>query len=198
MGNIQDNFTNQKDLQLFFIEDALKEIDIDPKNVVIKYDHRLGFDYINNKEYGVIFPKRILKFINSLNKEKFINYYFKGNISGNNNKRDWIFKYKGLSNSEIVKSTYGRNSNTKYNIDKEYYQKLCNTKFSLCPIGQCPWSYRFFESIMCFAIPVLENKEDVNCKDYHCLFDGDEHIYDKEKAIENYIKLTTNGRNFLI
>jgi len=40
---------------------------------------------------------------------------------------------------------------------------------------------------MCLSIPILENNSnDIYKKDYFCFFDNDEHIYDKDKAIENY------------
>ncbi len=38
----------------------------------------------------------------------------------------------------------------------EYFRTLSNSKFVLCPNGDFVWSYRFFESILCGAIPVVE------------------------------------------
>lgn len=40
--------------------------------------------------------------------------------------------------------------------DQEYYDFLLNSKFALCPSGVYVWTYRFFESIMCGAIPIVE------------------------------------------
>lgn len=40
--------------------------------------------------------------------------------------------------------------------DESYYKILSNSKFVLCPSGDYIWSYRFFESILCGAIPVVE------------------------------------------
>jgi hypothetical protein len=40
--------------------------------------------------------------------------------------------------------------------DEDYYKILSNSKFVLCPSGDYIWSYRFFESILCGAIPVVE------------------------------------------
>ena len=34
---------------------------------------------------------------------------------------------------------------------------MSKSKFTLTPTGGCPWSYRFFEAIMCLSIPILEN-----------------------------------------
>ncbi|AVR43849.1 hypothetical protein C7S20_00375 [Christiangramia fulva] len=40
--------------------------------------------------------------------------------------------------------------------DKEYYNLLLKSKFILCPSGVYIWTYRFFESILCGAIPIVE------------------------------------------
>lgn len=48
--------------------------------------------------------------------------------------------------------------------DDEYFKLLANSEFVLCPNGDYIWTYRFFESIMCGAIPIIE--------DYCSLYDG--------------------------
>jgi len=40
--------------------------------------------------------------------------------------------------------------------DDEYFRTLGNSQFVLCPSGDCDWSYRFFESILCGAMPIVE------------------------------------------
>lgn len=40
--------------------------------------------------------------------------------------------------------------------DDEYFRLLANSQFVLCPSGDYIWTYRFFESIMCGAIPIIE------------------------------------------
>ena len=40
--------------------------------------------------------------------------------------------------------------------DEAYYRTLLDSNFVLCPNGDFIWSYRFFESILCGAIPVIE------------------------------------------
>lgn len=40
--------------------------------------------------------------------------------------------------------------------DQEYYNFLLRSKFVLCPSGVYIWTYRFFESILCGAIPIVE------------------------------------------
>lgn len=41
-------------------------------------------------------------------------------------------------------------------FDTEYFQIMCQARFTLCPAGDEPWSMRFFESVMCRSVPILE------------------------------------------
>jgi hypothetical protein len=43
----------------------------------------------------------------------------------------------------------------KENID--YFEKMCQSKFVLCPAGDAPWSFRFYEVLMCKSIPIVES-----------------------------------------
>lgn len=45
--------------------------------------------------------------------------------------------------------------------DADYYSILLNSKFVLCPSGDFIWTYRFFESILCGAIPIVEDSCDL-------------------------------------
>lgn len=45
--------------------------------------------------------------------------------------------------------------------DSEYYKELLSAKYVLCPDGDFVWTYRFFEAIMCKAIPIVENSCDI-------------------------------------
>jgi len=41
--------------------------------------------------------------------------------------------------------------------NKEYFEKMCKSKFVLCPAGDAPWSFRFYEVLMCESVPVVES-----------------------------------------
>lgn len=41
--------------------------------------------------------------------------------------------------------------------DADYFALLCDSRYVLCPDGDHVWTYRFFESIICGAIPLVEN-----------------------------------------
>lgn len=56
---------------------------------------------------------------------------------------------------EVQVSEIGRHFPEKV-WDDSYYRSLAASKFVLCPSGDCTWSYRFFESVLCGAIPIAE------------------------------------------
>ena len=135
--------------QLFYLKKAIGEL-LNEKNKnnikSIKEDHLNGCNYINNIKIPLTFPLYILNYTNSLIKEKDIDYNFTGTITPI---RKWIQKYN--KNSVINHSNYGRDKKNKYEIDKDYYNTISRSKFTLTPTGDCPWSYRFFEAIMCLS-----------------------------------------------
>lgn len=47
--------------------------------------------------------------------------------------------------------------------DEDYCRILADSQFVLCPNGDYTWSYRFFESILCGAIPIVED----DCRAYN-------------------------------
>ena len=38
-----------------------------------------------------------------------------------------------------------------------YFESMCQSRFILCPAGDAPWSFRFYETLMCKAIPIVES-----------------------------------------
>ena len=181
--------------QEYYLNKALEELNLINLNISIKTDHVGGHNYINKMKVPLTFPMYLVDFINKLDKTKTKEYNFMGTITS---KRDWIKKYKN-NNSIIEENNYGR-SKDKFLLHENYYKKMCNSKFTLCPTGDCPWSYRFFESILCLSIPILEEKSnDIFADDYFFYYDlpvQKNHIYDKEKALENYTKFL-QSKHFL-
>ena len=174
-------YTGRECLQEFFAKKYLEELNY-PDTTVIRIDHRMGKTYINSIQTNILFPNYILNYTKGLHTtEKSIDYCFKGTITPS---RQWIYQFK--ENSILLNSNYGRNPAVKYTLDTEYYSMLSKSKFTLCPLGDCPWSYRFFEAIMCLSIPVLEDTRDIFCKDYKFYTIDQPHIYDKEIALHNY------------
>jgi len=180
------SITYTENYQLFYLKKALQEANI--TNFDISINHKVGINYINGVKYPLTFPLYLRDYISNLSKAKSIDYNFIGTIT---EKRKWIQKYN--KNSLIKNSNKGRTTQ-KYQIDKEYYDILCKSKFTLTPTGDCPWSYRFFEAILCFSIPILENNsDDIYCNDYFFYYDNDTHIYDVDKVLFNYNKLVRSN-----
>ena len=42
----------------------------------------------------------------------------------------------------------------------EYFEKMCQSKYCLCPGGDAPWSFRFYEVLMCKSIPIVKSWHD--------------------------------------
>jgi hypothetical protein len=38
-----------------------------------------------------------------------------------------------------------------------YFETMCQSKYVLCPAGDSPWSFRFYETLMCKSIPIVES-----------------------------------------
>ena len=104
----------------------------------------------------------------------------------NNYRKRRILKDIGLY---VVSSKRGREFPIKV-WDEEYYNFLADSFFVLCPDGKYTWTYRFFEAILCGAIPIIQN----TCK----LYDGFNYfsmkdsvnniIYSDKVAEDNFYK----------
>lgn len=191
-----DTIGKNEKYQTFYLRKAIAELlneKKDSKSLIqsTKDDHLNGHNFINNIKIPLTFPMYLLNYIDNLSKKKEYDYNFIGVIT---KKREWVEKY---NNEYSIIEQSGRGRDKKYTIDKNYYNILSKSKFTITPTGDCPWSYRFFEAIMCLSIPILENNSnDIHMKDYFCLFDKDEHIYDEGKAIQNYNKFI-KSKHFL-
>lgn len=106
---------------------------------------------------SLIFPKSLIKFCQENNQEKEDKIYFKGLIT--HKRENSINKLKHTTNKELIisSSNKGREFPLK-TFDKDYFNEMKKYKFVLCLDGDFIWSYRFFESIMCGAIPIIENE----------------------------------------
>lgn len=38
-----------------------------------------------------------------------------------------------------------------------YFETMCQSKYVLCPAGDAPWSFRFYETLMCKSVPIVES-----------------------------------------
>lgn len=79
-------------------------------------------------------------------------------------------------------------------FDEDYYKKMCQAKFCLCPGGDSPWSFRFYESLMCGCLPVINSSEEgirvwtEQKVGYKYYFAREIHEYDLDLVSENLEK----------
>jgi len=70
--------------------------------------------------------------------------------------------------------------------DEEYFRVLLRSRFVLCPNGDYVWSYRFFEAILCGAIPTVEERCDAyDGFTYHTMTDTT-YNWSPQIALSNY------------
>lgn len=165
-------------LQEYFFREALKEIGINCGSITINH-HDGRCHHSKTGWVPLIFPNRLLTLVSNINKTKMSDYYFKGVIT---HTRSWVTKYPG-----VYESSSGRNKSTKYMLDFEYYRMLSSARFALCPTGDCPWSYRFFEAIMCKSIPVIgDDERDIYSDGFFYYRDSDSKSYDAGISEKNF------------
>jgi hypothetical protein len=173
-----NNMTIQEHLLLI----ALRENNIENYNYIV--DHVSGTNIINDIQYPLIFPMSMIRFCESMWSKRTLDFYFKGLITP---KRQWCNDYIDTDSSMIISSSRGRNPSLKYTRDIEYYESLGKCKYALAPTGDCPWSYRFFEGIMCGAIPVLgDDDHDVYADKFTFYRHSSDKYYDEKHVKANF------------
>lgn len=95
--------------------------------------------------------------------------------------------YKEVGDLVIWSSTRGRKYPEKA-WDDAYFRFMANSEFVLCPSGNSIWSYRFFEAILCGAIPIIEEScpEYEGFKYYEMKDNAQDLIWTRETAEFNY------------
>ena len=84
-------------------------------------------------------------------------------------------------------NTDNQSRRIQYRIVQEnlpYFQTMCQSKYVLCPAGDAPWSFRFYETLMCKSIPMV--------KSWHHTYRTVEEAAIKYKYILPNTKLTDN------
>ncbi|MEM9005270.1 MAG: exostosin family protein [Cyanobacteria bacterium P01_F01_bin.86] len=129
------------------------------------------------------YPQSYVERISSLNQKKKFDYNFQGVLFDETvyAKRKWILDfakqkftdasyfcitdaqqdYQALGSYDYTLDNLGqrfipRRSQAKAFFDENYYRVMCQSKFTLCPAGDAPWSIRFSECILCKSIPIVK------------------------------------------
>ena len=169
-----------------------------------------------------IFPKRFYKSIN-LNMERKYDFIFIGGLLTDTetyNNRKWILSFiKKKFNSDsylqftdqITRRNYQPIGNYDHTLsqngfvpkevpikernyfDETYFRNLSQSKFCLCPGGDAKWSMRFYESLMCQCIPIVDTieetyrSEEESQLDYKYYLSSDkEFVYRNDWVEHNY------------
>ena len=81
----------------------------------------------------------------------------------------------------------------------EYFEKMCKSNFVLCPAGDCPWSFRFYEVLMCHSIPIVESwhhtyrtKEEANINYKYVLYNNINNDINYDDYVDENIRLFKN------
>ena len=150
-------------LQFRLLKYALDEYSINAEELNPDVDHRNGIIDLQGVKLGIKYPKAYLDHISKLNQDQIYDFCFVGHFESFG--REESLKPFIDKNSYIKHSEVGRKKE-KYDFDTSYYQIMCNSKFGLVPNHVDPrqpkkwqhpnaWSYRFIETIISNAIPVL-------------------------------------------
>lgn len=140
---------------------ALQEEGFSDKLFEIEIDHVNGYNYINGIQFPIIYPRSFFIKSSKLEQSKKIDFYFNGNMSESGERKLMLEPFYSL-NSLIEESDFGRYSENKTVFNYDYFRGLASAKFGLCPhqkdfLGNADtmWTYRFIESCMCKAIPLV-------------------------------------------
>jgi hypothetical protein len=113
---------------------------------------------------------------------------------------DYTHKIPGFSPKNMADN---QSKHIQYRVVKEnidYFEKMCRSKYCLCPAGDAPWSFRFYEVLMCKSIPIVESwhhtyrtKEEATINYKYILYPNieneinyDDYVNENTKIFEHY------------
>lgn len=168
-----------------------KTVDKIEKKKLYDYCFIGAFSFTEGQDYG--FQNR--KWVIDFSKNNFGKNSFFVNTTKNKN---LDFEWKPLGDYDYTFDEKYNFHSPKYMINKNYfdlnyYTIMCQSKFCLCPAGDCPWSMRFYEALLCHSIPIIhydfeywrsfKEKE----LDYKFYYTTDENkIFIKDWVLHNY------------
>jgi len=178
---------------------ALQEEGVNDELLKIEIDHINGRNFINDICFPIIYPRSFFTASEKLDKEKNIDFYFNGNMSTSGERKLMLKPFLSF-NSLIKESDFGRLASKKTVYNYEYFRGLASAKFGLCPhqkdfVGHADtmWTYRFIESCMCKAIPLIFIEAPLG-KDFidgffvvnNCLLEAVQYEFSLERVDKNY------------
>lgn len=154
----------------------------DCESMDIGYNHTKPEVSIGKIKRPLVFPMCMIEYCKWGHKER--KFVFSGIMTKRKSILDKFIKNNPDENIEIKASTNGRTLPIKA-WDDEYYKGLMKSEFVLCPDGDFVWTYRFFEAIICGAIPVIENKCDLYDGFFYYDMGSKDIVYREDMAKKN-------------
>jgi len=159
----------------FHAEEAYKEkgldhSDISPSLPVAKFAHKYCDD-VSNRAMPFSNKKRDFCFIGNIDSYKprrqwvcdFAKAHFDSNSvfvhTGSDEKWESLGEFDRSHEKKGFVAYLVQTREAQYREVEEnefYFKTMCESKFILCPAGDAPWSFRFYETLMCKSIPIVE------------------------------------------
>jgi hypothetical protein len=160
----------------YHMEEAYDELNIKYNNIpfdppVAKFSKKY-YNEINNLNHNKIHDFCFIGSLNSFYERRiwvieFAKKYFTNDSIFVNTDNEVNWKLLGnydYSNKQLgfcpKNQINNQSKNVQYRIVQEnlfYFQTMCQSKFILCPGGDAPWTFRFYEVLMCKSIPIVES-----------------------------------------
>ena len=172
--------------KFFQIDYTLQRKGSIPANV--EYLHKEPFVRVGLIKVPLLYsPAVIARCLSLWQSSRAIDYFFMGKISAHRSStlRDWQSTHPRAGKVLIENSLNGRTP-TGGAWDQRYYTLLGKSKFVLCPNGSFVWTYRFFEAILCGAIPVVYEEADSYAGFHYHLMSQSDLVYDPAMANQNF------------
>lgn len=123
----------------------------------ITVDHRAPSTSIGGLTRPLIFPHGIVDRCRTMWGVRDLDVTFCGFVTAERQQalQPWLDR-----GAQVRSSTAGRRWPQK-GWDQRYYDLLARSAYVLCPDGDFVWTYRFFESVLCGAIPIVQSTCDL-------------------------------------
>jgi hypothetical protein len=156
--------------------------------------HKTPETKFNGQVKPLIFPKSLIEFCEKeWVDDRLDKVLFTGLLT--KKRENIINRFNSLKLKELI---YKNQNNGRVfpvkSFDKNYFTEMSTYNFVFCPDGDFIWTYRFFESIMCGSIPIVENECDIfkGFKYYKVDDDLTKITYNMNWVLDNLEHLKTN------
>lgn len=119
----------------------------------VRSNHARPFVRVGDEERVLLFPHVIPRKMRVMWKQARSGTVFRGFVP--DHRKGSLSQWHGRAT--ITATNQGRSGLTRF-WDEEYLQELASAEFALCPNGGYPWTYRFFEAVLCGATPIVERR----------------------------------------